>query len=94
MPSSIGIQKAAGVDVAAIWADVCVGDGWMHDGRQAYRLGQSYSWAVPTLAGALRQPWLLPKALLSIARSSDLSELEARVAVKALRVAAWQAINS
>lgn len=94
VPSSIGIQKAAGVDVAAIWADVCAGEGGRHDGRQDYRLGQSYTWSVPTLAAVLRQPWRLPRALFSFVRGSDLPELEPGVAVRALRVAAWQALRA
>lgn len=93
VPSSIGIQRAAGVDVAAIWADVCRGEGERHAGNGDYRLGVSWSWSVPLFAAALRRPYLLPLAVHDALRGSDLSSLSLRSAAGALKIAAWRALH-
>ena len=93
VPSSIGIQALAGVDVAATWAATCAGRGAEEAPGRAYRDGARYAWAVPGLALALRRPWSAPlwapRCLLS--PSCDLEALEPQLRNRALRLGFWLA---
>ena len=91
--ASIGIQAAAGVDIAAIWAAVAAGEG-EHDARErSYREGVRYAWSVPALSLAMAKPWAVPawgwKCLLN--GDSDLTQLDPALRRRALKLALWMA---
>lgn len=93
VPSSIGIQALAGVDVVNAWAQVCLGRGAEAAPGRSYREGVFYRWTTPDLARALRRPWELP---LWVAQglfqpAGDWRELRAAGRFAAVRAALWLA---
>lgn len=95
VPSSVGIQEAAGVDLAATWAAICEGNGAVDPPGRGYREGVRFTWGVPGCAVALRAPWTLPAwAVMSLLRGGDdLREATRAVRRQARRLSLWNARN-
>lgn len=91
--ASVGIQAAAGVDIAATWAAVAAGDGEREAPGRAYREGVRYAWSVPALSLAMARPLSVPvwgwKSLLN--GDSDLAQLDPALRGRALKLALWMA---
>lgn len=82
---SLGIQEEAGMDVAAIWAEVGLGRGAHVGPSRQYRDQVRYWWAVPAFALLLRKPWLARHLLRRGA--SDWKALEGASRFRLLRTA-------
>jgi hypothetical protein len=90
--ASMGIQDAAGLDLAGTWAAASSG-GVFVPPRNAYRDGVHFAWVVRGLALALRRPWRLPGWGLGclLGPNSDFAALDAPLRRRALRLAVWTA---
>jgi len=93
VPSSIGLQALAGVDVVNVWTDVCAGRGPEHSPGRRYRTGVHYVWTAPDLAHAIRHPWTLPLRIVERSRwrHGDWSQLSSGGRWAAVRTALWLA---
>ena len=91
--ASMGIQSAAGLDLAGTWAEVSAGRAPMPPPGDRYENGVRYAWTVRGLALALRQPWKLPSWGLGCALgpNSDFAALDGPLRRRALRLALWTA---
>jgi biotin carboxylase len=91
--AAVGIQDAAGMDVAAAWAAVCTGRGAEVSPGRTYREGVRFAWGVRGMALAMRRPWSVPawgiRCLLG--GGSDLDALDPALRRRAVRLACWTA---
>lgn len=99
VPSSVGIQERAGVDLAKIWAEICSRDGGeISDAppNREYVENVGYVWTVPALALALRKPWSVPGWVFARLRrgyGDDLHGESSAVHRRARKLALWKALN-
>ena len=93
MGASMGIQDAAGLDLAGTWAEASAGRALTPPPGDTYRDGVHYAWAVRGLALAIRRPWHLPAWGLRcvFGPNSDFAALDAPLRRRALRLALWTA---
>lgn len=93
MGASMGIQEAAGIDFARIWAEVCTGELAAGPSHDTYRDGVRFAWTVRGVALALRRPWNVPVWGLPcvFGAHSDFAALEPPLRRRALKLAAWTA---
>ena len=93
MGASMGIQDAAGLDLAGTWAEISAGRAPTPPPGDDYRDGVRYAWAVRGLALALRRPLHLPWWGLRcvLGPNSDLAALNTPLRQRALRLALWTA---
>jgi hypothetical protein len=91
--ASLGIQDAAGIDLARAWAAASRGEGDLYSPGRAYRTGVRFAWGVRGLALALRAPWRAPAWGLAclISGNTDLAFLDPALRRRALRLALWTA---
>jgi predicted ATP-grasp superfamily ATP-dependent carboligase len=91
--ASLGIQEAAGIDLAGVWAAVATGRGSGVSPGATYRDGVRFAWGVRGLALALRRPWSVPAWAAGCFASGrcDLAYLDPALRVRALRLALWMA---
>lgn len=92
MGASMGIQDAAGLDLAGTWAAASTG-GTPQPPHDTYQDGVHFAWAVRGLALAMRRPWHMPGWGLGclLGPNSDLAALDAPLRRRALRLALWTA---
>lgn len=92
MGASMGIQDAAGLDLAGTWAAASTG-GAPAPPHDTYRDGVHFAWVVRGLALAMRRPWHLPGWGLGclLGPNSDFAALDTPLRRRALRLALWTA---